>query len=114
MKISPFKIFLIGSIMLLSAGIGEVYAQESGSPSFELYDADESANEVIILAPGSTDARSHTPSDSLSAARNPLHPAKSSTSSKSSNKQKDDDDSILSFNFLYYLIERYKLQDIVD
>jgi hypothetical protein len=27
---------------------------------------------------------------------------------------KNDDDSILSFNFLYYIIEKYKLQDIVD
>ncbi len=26
----------------------------------------------------------------------------------------DDDDSILSFNFLYYLVEKYKMQDIVD
>jgi hypothetical protein len=29
-------------------------------------------------------------------------------------KSKNQDDSILSFNFLYYIIEKYKLQDIVD
>ena len=29
-------------------------------------------------------------------------------------QQTKDDDSILSFNFLYYIIEKYKLQDIVD
>ena len=29
-------------------------------------------------------------------------------------KTKSQDDSILSFNFLYYIIEKYKLQDIVD
>jgi hypothetical protein len=32
----------------------------------------------------------------------------------SSAKAKNQDDSILSFNFLYYIIEKYKLQDIVD
>ena len=29
-------------------------------------------------------------------------------------KNTEDDDSILSFNFLYYLVEKYKMQDIVD
>ncbi len=29
-------------------------------------------------------------------------------------KQSSGDDSILSFNFLYYIIQKYKLQDIVD
>lgn len=34
---------------------------------------------------------------------------------KPDNKSKSDDNkSVLSFNFLYYLIERYKLSDIVD
>jgi hypothetical protein len=28
--------------------------------------------------------------------------------------QSAEDDSVLSFNFLYYLFEKYKLQDIVD
>ena len=35
-------------------------------------------------------------------------------SSNSSKNSTDDDDSILSFNFLYYLVEKYKMQDIVD
>lgn len=34
------------------------------------------------------------------------------TSDKQSGKQKDD--SILTFNFLYYIIQKYKLQDIID
>ena len=33
-------------------------------------------------------------------------------SEKQSEKQKDD--SILTFNFLYYIIQKYKLQDIID
>lgn len=35
-------------------------------------------------------------------------------SSNSSKNSTEDDDSILSFNFLYYLVEKYKMQDIVD
>lgn len=30
------------------------------------------------------------------------------------NTTKESDDSLLSFNFLYYIIQKYKLQDIVD
>jgi virulence-associated protein VagC len=33
---------------------------------------------------------------------------------KTEGKGKDENPSVLSFNFLYYLIERYKLSDIVD
>jgi hypothetical protein len=34
---------------------------------------------------------------------------------RSNEKQKaKDDDSILTFNFLYYIIQKYKLQDIID
>jgi hypothetical protein len=36
----------------------------------------------------------------------------SGNSGKSSSEE--DDDAILSFNFLYYLVEKYKMQDIVD
>ena len=35
-------------------------------------------------------------------------------SSNSAKNTTEDDDSILSFNFLYYLVEKYKMQDIVD
>lgn len=39
---------------------------------------------------------------------------KQSKNQEESPKAKTDDDSIMSFNFLYYIIEKYKLQDIVD
>lgn len=34
--------------------------------------------------------------------------------SPASKQNKEEDESILSFNFLYYIIQKYKLQDIVD
>lgn len=39
---------------------------------------------------------------------------KQSKNQEESSKSKTEDDSIMSFNFLYYIIEKYKLQDIVD
>lgn len=37
------------------------------------------------------------------------------TESEQNSKEKDEeDDSVLSFNFLYYIFQKYKLQDIVD
>ncbi len=48
-------------------------------------------------------------------------PLKTSEPSKNSNnsggrgnKEGDNDDSVLSFNFLYYIIQKYKMSDIVD
>ena len=39
---------------------------------------------------------------------------KQSRNQEESPKTKTEEDSIMSFNFLYYIIEKYKLQDIVD
>jgi hypothetical protein len=57
--------------------------------------------------------------DSLAALPKPAAPTVVAprTSPKPSEKHqqpKQDDDSILSFNFLYYIIQKYKLQDIID
>jgi hypothetical protein len=40
--------------------------------------------------------------------------SKSAKAEESSDKEKQEDDSVLSFNFLYYIFQKYKLQDIVD
>jgi hypothetical protein len=127
MKISNSTIFLLALLFLTLAGMKEIYAQESGSPSFESYDTDATnSSERVVTAP-----RESTES-SKSAVKSTAHPvlqldntdsvvlrfqtppARTTPAQKSQNKSKDDDDSILSFNFLYYLIERYKLQDIIE
>ncbi len=41
-------------------------------------------------------------------------PAKPTTENTKPESKQSSDDSILSFNFLYYIIQKYKLQDIVD
>jgi hypothetical protein len=46
----------------------------------------------------------------------PMQQAAMKSPEKSNEKQptKPKDDSILTFNFLYYIIQKYKLQDIID
>ena len=41
-------------------------------------------------------------------------PVKPTAESVKPESKQSSDDSILSFNFLYYIIQKYKLQDIVD
>jgi hypothetical protein len=91
-------------------------AQESGSPSFDAYEKDPS--DRVFYSPG--DSSGSIPSkikDSTSikmpVKRNVYKPAP--VVPKEKNESADpDDNSILSFNFLYYLIQKYKMQDIVD
>lgn len=57
--------------------------------------------------------------DSVASILPPSSASKTKPTPKPAEKQssppaKEDDDSILSFNFLYYIIQKYKLQDIVD
>ncbi|HYF67337.1 MAG TPA: hypothetical protein VD884_04335 [Ohtaekwangia sp.] len=116
-------LFLIYGV--LCTGVQSAYAQEVGSPSFEAYDM-EPGRERLLLTAGETltdpakptaedkPAIKTTSKDSL----NKLPPVKAemekTEASKPESKPQETDDSILSFNFLYYLIEKYKLQDIID
>jgi hypothetical protein len=93
-------------------------AQDSGSPSFEAYDRSP-LDRVFLTGPNdSITSQSTVKKDSASTLkvfkRNVYKP--SSVVPKQSQKQQEQsgDNSILSFNFLYYLIQKYKMQDIVD
>jgi hypothetical protein len=127
MKIYTLAIFRICLISFAFCSIGRAYGQEAGSPSFELYDMEPATvNERVLSTPGETiepvkptlntsnikknDAKRDSSAVRLhlpSVVKPPVTPAKKQD-------EGDEDDSILSFNFLYYLIERYKMQDIVD
>lgn len=56
------------------------------------------------------------PSDSLALQIQdfPMQRAAQKPAEKSADKNAKKDDSILTFNFLYYIIQKYKLQDIID
>ena len=82
------------------------------------YDTEVDAErERIIYSPGEVDAnnRVHVVAgkDSINTRPAQMRPNKQPEAAKNSAKPSQEDD-ILSFNFLYYLFEKYKLQDIVD
>lgn len=123
MKIN-LQYFGVIFFMLALTCITEGYAQEAGSPSFEAYDVEPIREREKVLSTPGESAEPIRPvtqpvtseKDSLVVQMSlpPNLPKPASISPKSQPTPKEGDDSVLSFNFLYYLIQRYKMQDIVD
>jgi hypothetical protein len=113
-KNSLFCAFLV--MILMSLISIESNAQDAGSPSFEGYDKDPS--ERVFFTRGDsthslTPARKDSSASRMPLKRNVYKPAP--VAPKEKDRAADpNDNSVLSFNFLYYLIQKYKMQDIVD
>ena len=113
-------LFLIFFLMVASAAV--VNAQDAGMSDVEIVDeashADGSSfapGEEVRFVPSNTVAAPAKDSIMLQMQDFPMQQATMKApeqSEKQSEKQKDD--SILTFNFLYYIIQKYKLQDIID
>jgi hypothetical protein len=124
--------FVLASI----AGSTQLYAQDSATPEFEMESERERVDrERIMYSPGEGEVR-YIPSRSGGIDPKSVTPAKDTTAigkvntvlpspvkikqevgPKAPAKQqppKEDDDAIMSFNFLYYIIQKYKLQDIIE
>ncbi len=112
-------------VVLLSAQ-GILHAQESGSggvPDNDVYygSPDREEPEAGYISIGEPEGKGiriqPTPKDSVSA-RSPAQKTKTilepGKEGKTQNQGNAADDSILSFNFLYFFIQKYKLQDIID
>ena len=117
-KLHPVFITLLLAI-LTPAGIATLRAQDASYPTVESYETDiDSERDRIIYSPGEVDAnnRVHVVAgkDSINSRPTPVRTAKQPEAAKNSAKPSSQEDDILSFNFLYYLFEKYKLQDIVD
>ncbi|HEY9489569.1 MAG TPA: hypothetical protein VIQ51_14600 [Chryseosolibacter sp.] len=118
-----YLIFLTTLIILLAAG--SVLAQEAGMSDVEVVnDREASESEKSVFVPGE-DARYIPRVSNVSPAKDsimlqmydfPMQRAAQRPVEKPAEKQpaKAKDDSILTFNFLYYIIQKYKLQDIID
>ena len=125
---------LIVACIASTAIVSSSFAQDAGVSDYEVSDNDR---DKILASPGGEgESRYKTPStsittshtkDSITTAARVASPVvaprpKQEQNQKTTDKQsspkgvqpKEDNDSILSFNFLYYIIEKYKLQDIVD
>jgi len=117
-KLHPVLLTLLLAL-LTPAGIATLRAQDASYPATDGYESDTDAErERIIYSPGEADAnnRVHVVAgkDSMSTRPTQIRPNKQPEAAKNSAKPSSQEDDILSFNFLYYLFEKYKLQDIVD
>lgn len=110
---------------LLTFFAGNVIAQDAGMSDVEMVGVRDAAEgEKIVFIPGETEVRYvpgasgvRAPSDSVALFIHdfPMQQAAQRPAEKASEKSsKSKDDSILTFNFLYYIIQKYKLQDIID
>jgi hypothetical protein len=136
MKISLYQ---IASVICLAttAGLSTVQAQDNLTQEYEITDTERERYErdKVIFSPGGegetryvaprnqpTGSSSGNPKDSVSTTTTskpaPVVPAiRKEIPGKNPTKQippKQDDDAILSFNFLYYIIQKYKLQEIIE
>jgi hypothetical protein len=103
-------------------GISTVNAQDASFPGTEVDELGvDKENEKMMYSPGELDpafrkAQTSTLKDSI-ALKPVARPTKVQTPDASKTPVKrpsEEDDSILSFNFLYYIFQKYKMQDIVD
>lgn len=101
------------------------YGQDSGIPDYEMTDSER--DKMLYSPGGEGELRPRYPATATTAPKDsaafrsvitpPARLKPEQAPGKSADKQqppKHDDDSILSFNFLYYIIQKYKLQDIID
>jgi hypothetical protein len=118
---------LILACIASAACVTSSYGQDSGIPDYEMTDNER---EKMLYSPGGEGevrprypaAVPAAPKDSASITRitpvlvppSRLKPEQPLKPSEKQPPPKHDDDSILSFNFLYYIIQKYKLQDIID
>jgi len=118
-----YSIFV--SMLTLLAASGNLFGQDAGMSDVEIVDErDPVEGEKFIYLPGE-DVRYIPKAPGVGAEKDsvmlqiqdfPMQQATMKAPEKSSEKQqaKPKDDSILTFNFLYYIIQKYKLQDIID
>lgn len=118
MKCSIQQILFL-TILILAAAIGTSSAQDAGMSDVEMgSDGDPADGSKIV--PVEVEVRYIPKASGIVTAKDsvalisaePVALPSEKRSEKQPAKQKDD--SILTFNFLYYIIQKYKLQDIID
>jgi hypothetical protein len=129
MKINLHHSLLVFCLLTTPVGLQYAHAQEGGYPNPDAFEEVEPSRDKVANSPGEVD-----PSDnraSVGSVKDTSGPSTAATttnrikqaeatndraieSNDSSRAGAEDDDSLLTFNFLYYLFEKYKLQDIVD
>jgi hypothetical protein len=126
MKIKLQQVFFVFALAMLSpAAVYWANAQEANNTLQDSFDDLDNDRGRVISSTGDGEAAlsskgiGATVRDSVSIRSTTPNTRASSgmgaeTPRNASKPPAQGDDSVLSFNFLYYLIEKYKLQDIVD
>ena len=105
--------------IVLCAASQTAYAQDASYPAVESNFSEGERGRERVIYGGEGDPmlnnKIHVPVASRdSVVVRPTKTAKSETPKPSGKPASQEDDSILSFNFLYYIFEKYKMQDVVD
>jgi len=119
-KVQNILFVLLVNVICMSAATA-VNAQDASFPGTETSDLElDKEKEKLMFSPGELDPtarKNQSTSYKDSVSLKPVNSTKipSPEPPKTPGKQPaQDDDSILSFNFLYYIFQKYKLQDMVD
>ena len=112
-----FLITFLGSFTLTVTS----WAQDAGMSDVEIVDESYVVdNEKMLYAPGEAEVRyipkaaSPVMKDSSAVQVMEARAPEAVTGAAKKQPTKQEDESILTFNFLYYIIQKYKLQDIID
>ncbi len=125
MRIRLRDLFLAFALCVISpCGFMALYAQDASFPGTEMDDFGvEKETEKMMYSPGELDPAFKKSQAGGAIAKDSagfkpvLKPTKVQTPDSSkmpAKRPSQDDDSILSFNFLYYIFQKYKMQDMVD
>jgi hypothetical protein len=122
MRISLYHTYLLATFAIFAVP-GTVMAQDAGMSDVEVVDYREAEGEKILLSPGGEGEVRYIPKAASSIRKDSVSVQAEGTSQKpriepaakpTTKQPAKEDESILTFNFLYYIIQKYKLQDIVD
>lgn len=119
-RLCPYAI----TTLLLCWISSSAWSQEAGMSDIEISTSQEDQRSSAVYVPGeemkyiprATGVAASSDSVMLQLQDFPMQRAAQRPAERTTDKQsaKQKDDSILTFNFLYYIIQKYKLQDIID
>jgi hypothetical protein len=106
--------------VVVSAAVQSAQAQDASYPAAESIEPENDHAHERIIYGGEGDPmlnnKIHVPAVASrdSVITRPTKTVKAEAAKPSARPASQEDDSILSFNFLYYIFEKYKMQDVVD
>lgn len=107
--LKPYHIIVILSLLIAP----KVYSQES-YPIPENSETVKNKTQYYSSEDSDWENENVYTQDSTSLTSNDEEMEEDQKSSSKNNDKKKEDDDVLSFNFLYYIIQKFKMSDIVD